>query len=191
LEKRCDLGTAEASFAKMIFTETPLHGAYIIDLEPREDDRGFFARTFCVNEFAEHGLNAKVVQCNLSSNLRAGTLRGMHFQQTSASEAKLVRCVRGAVHDVVVDLRPESSTYRQAYAVELTVKNRRALYIPESFAHGFQTLMDDTEVEYQMSEFHAPQHARGFRYDDATFSIRWPRPVSMISAQDLKWPPFS
>ena len=112
-------------------------------------------------------------------------------RKAPAGEAKLVRCVRGAVHDVVVDLRPESSTYRQSYAVELTMENRRALYIPESFGHGFQTLVDDTEVEYQMSEFHAPQHARGFRYDDAAFSIRWPRPVSMISAQDLKWPPFS
>jgi dTDP-4-dehydrorhamnose 3,5-epimerase len=174
----------------MMFTETPLRGAFIIDLELREDDRGSFARTFCVNEFAEHGLNPNVVQCSVSLNLKAGTLRGMHFQQTPANEAKLVRCVRGAVHDVVVDLRPESSTYRQAYAVELTMENRRALYIPESFGHGFQTLVDDTEVEYQMSEFHAPQHARGFRYDDAAFSIQWPRPVSMISAQDLDWPPF-
>lgn len=175
----------------MIFTETPLRGAFIVDLEPREDDRGFFARTFCVKEFAERGLNPNVVQCNLSSSVKAGTLRGMHFQETLAGEAKLVRCVRGAVHDVVVDLRPESFTYRQAYAVELTTENRRALYVPESFGHGFQTLLDDTEVEYQMSEFYAPQHARGFRYDDIAFSIQWPRPVTMISARDLEWPPFS
>lgn len=175
----------------MIFTETPLRGVFTIEIEPHEDERGFFARTFCVDEFAKQGLNPNIVQCNLSSNLKAGTLRGMHFQERPACEAKLVRCVRGAVHDVVVDLRSGSSTYRQSYAVELTMDNRRALYIPESCGHGFQTLVDDTEVEYQMSEFHAPQHARGFRYDDAAFSIQWPRPVSVISTQDLKWPPFS
>ena len=175
----------------MIFVETPLRGAFTIDLERYEDERGFFARTFCVNEFTNHGLNPKVVQCNLSSNSKAGTLRGMHFQKGPAGEAKLVRCVRGAIHDVVVDLRSESPTYRQSYAVQLTMENRRALYIPESFGHGFQTLVDDTEVEYQMSEFHAQQDARGFRYDDAAFSIRWPRSVSMISTQDLNWLPFS
>jgi dTDP-4-dehydrorhamnose 3,5-epimerase len=178
-------------FAKMIFVETPLRGAFIIDLERHEDERGFFARTFCAHEFTEHGLNPNLVQCNLSSNPKAGTLRGMHFQKRPASEAKLVRCVRGAIHDVVVDLRRESSTYRQSYAVQLTMENRRGLYIPEFFGHGFQTLVDDTEVEYQMSEFHAPEHACGFRYDDAAFSIRWPRPVSMISTQDLKWLPFT
>jgi dTDP-4-dehydrorhamnose 3,5-epimerase len=175
----------------MIFVETPLRGAFTIDLERHEDERGFFARTFCANEFAKHGLNPNVVQCNLSSNSKAGTLRGMHFQTKPAGEAKLVRCVRGAIHDVVVDLRPESPTYRRLFALQLTMENRRALYIPESFGHGFQTLVDDTEVEYQMSEFHDPQQARGFRYDDSAFSIQWPRPVSMISAQDLNWLPFS
>ena len=172
----------------MIFTETPLQGAFVINLEPRKDERGFFARTFCAREFAERGLKVEVVQCNLSWNERAGTLRGMHYQTAPANEAKLVRCVRGAIHDVVVDLRPGSATYRQSFAIELTMENRKALYLPPSFAHGFQTLVDSTEVEYQMSEFHSPQFARGFRYDDPAFAIRWPQPVSVISAQDLQWP---
>ena len=174
----------------MIFIETPLRGAFLIELEPHNDERGFFARTYCAREFAERGLNPRVVQCNLSSNLKAGTLRGMHYQQAPAGEAKLVRCVRGAIHDVVVDLRPDSATYRRAFAVDLTMANRKALYIPESFAHGFLTLADETDVEYQMSEFHAPQDARGFRYDDPAFAIRWPRPVSIISPQDLDWPRY-
>lgn len=173
------------------FTETSLPGAFVIDLEPHQDERGFFARTFCAAEFEKHGLDARVVQCNLSSNLKAGTLRGMHFQAPPMSEAKLVRCVRGAIHDVVVDLRPQSATYRQSFAVELSRENRRALFVPDMFAHGFQTLTDDAEIEYQMSEFHSPTAARGFRYDDAAFVLRWPLPVSVISAQDLAWPPFS
>ena len=172
-------------------TETPLPGAFIIDLEPHRDERGFFARTFCVREFAQHGLDSKVVQCNLSYNLKAGTLRGMHFQQPPVSEAKLVRCVRGAIHDVVVDLRPQSATYQRHFAVELSMENRRALFVPALFAHGFQTLTDHTEVEYQMSEFYAPEAARGFRHDDPAFAIRWPLPISVISPQDLVWPPFS
>ncbi len=175
----------------MIFTETPLPGAFIIDLEPRQDARGFFARTFCRREFEEHGLNPNIVQCNLSYNLAAGTLRGMHLQKEPASEVKLVRCLRGAIHDVIADLRPESATYRQHFGVELTAQNRRALYVPESFAHGFQTLMDDTEIAYQMSEFHQPGVAAGFRYDDPAFGIPWPRPIEVISEQDLAWPPFS
>jgi dTDP-4-dehydrorhamnose 3,5-epimerase len=173
------------------FTETPLAGAFIIDLEPHQDERGFFARTFCVHEFTNHGLNATVAQCSLSSNLKAGTMRGMHFQQPPLSEAKLVRCIRGAIHDVVVDLRPESDTYRRHLAVELSMENRRAVFIPALFAHGFQTLTDDAEVEYQMSECYAPEAARGFRYDDPAFAIRWPLPISVISQQDLDWPPFS
>lgn len=174
----------------MKFTETPLPGAFILDLEPHQDERGFFARTFCVDEFEKHGLNSNVVQCNLSSNLKAGTLRGMHFQQPPLSEAKLVRCVCGAIHDVVVDLRPHSATYKSHFAVELSMQNRRALFVPALFAHGFQTLMDNTEVEYQMSEAYTPEAARGFRYDDPTFAIRWPLPISLISSQDLSWPPF-
>jgi dTDP-4-dehydrorhamnose 3,5-epimerase len=173
------------------FTETPLQGAFIIDLEPNRDERGFFARTFCAREFAQHGLESAVVQCNLSANLKAGTLRGMHFQQPPVSEAKLVRCVRGAIHDVVVDLRPQSDTYRRHLAVELSAENRRALFVPSLFAHGFQTLTDDAEIEYQMSEFHAPDGAGGFRYDDPAFAICWPLPISVISPQDLAWPPFS
>jgi len=173
------------------FTETLLRGAFIIDLEPHQDERGFFARTFSAREFARHGLNARVVQCSLSANAKAGTLRGMHFQQSPAIEAKLVRCVRGAIHDVVVDLRPQSATYRRQFAVELSMENRRALFVPELFAHGFQTLTDHAEIEYQMSEFHAPDAARGFRYDDPAFAIRWPLPISVISPQDLAWPPFS
>lgn len=175
----------------MIFTETPLAGAFVIDLEPRTDARGFFARTFCRREFEEHGLNPNVVQCNLSFNYAVGTLRGMHLQTAPASEVKLVRCLRGAIHDVIADLRPESPTYQQHFAIELTAENRRALYVPESFAHGFQTLTNDTEVAYQMSEFYQPKTSAGFRYDDIAFGIVWPLPINLISEQDLAWPPFS
>ncbi len=175
----------------MIFTETPLQGAFLVELEPRTDARGFFARSFCQREFEENGLNPAVVQCNLSFNLKSGTLRGMHFQKEPASEAKLVRCVRGSIHDVLIDLRAQSPTYREHFAVELNSDNRRALFVPESFAHGFQTLADETEVEYQMSEFYAPQQAAGFRFDDPAFAIRWPLSVSVISEQDLSWPVFS
>lgn len=175
----------------MKLIETPLRGAFIIELEPQRDERGFFARTFCAGEFAQHGLNPAVAQCNLSYNRQIGTLRGMHFQASPASEAKLVRCVRGAIHDVVVDLRPQSATYCQHFAVELSRENRRALFVPERFAHGFQTLADEAEIEYQMSESHTPNAARGFRYDDPSFSISWPLPVSVISPHDLAWPPFS
>jgi dTDP-4-dehydrorhamnose 3,5-epimerase len=176
---------------EMIFNETPLKGAFVIDLELHMDERGFFARTFCAREFEKRGLNPKVAQCNLSSNSNTGTLRGMHFQKAPASEAKLVRCVRGAIHDIIVDLRPQSSTYREHFSVELTVDNRRALFIPEGFAHGFQTLTDMTDVEYQMSEFYSPDCSSGFRYDDAAFAIEWPLPVTAVSKQDQAWPPFS
>ena len=175
----------------MIFTETPLKGAFLIDLEKHSDDRGFFARTFCRREFEQHGLNTEVVQCNVSANALAGTLRGMHFQKPPATEAKLVRCVRGALHDVIVDLRPESSTYRSHFAVELNAENRKALFIPENFAHGFLTLVDNTEVEYQMSEFYRPESSGGFRYDDPAFCLKWPRTVEVISQQDLQWPRFT
>ena len=175
----------------MIFTETPLNGAFLIDLELHRDDRGFFARTFCRREFEKRGLNANVVQCNLSSNAKAGTLRGMHFQKSPGAEAKLVRCVRGALYDVIVDLRPESSTYRANFGVELNADNRRALFIPENFAHGFLTLADNTEIEYQMSEFYQPGSAAGFRYDDPNFDLSWPREIEIISQQDLDWPRYS
>jgi len=174
----------------VIFTETPLKGAFLINIEPHRDDRGFFARTFCRQEFEKHGLNSNVMQCNISWNAKAGTLRGMHFQAAPRSEAKLVRCSRGEIHDVIIDLRPDSPTYCQHYSVKLTAENRQALFIPEDFAHGFQTLMDDTEIEYQMSEFYVPGFGRGFRYDDPLFSIEWPLPDKIVSEQDLAWPPF-
>jgi dTDP-4-dehydrorhamnose 3,5-epimerase len=175
----------------VIFTETPLKGAFLINIEAHRDDRGFFARTFCRQEFEKHGLNSNVLQRNISWNAKAGTLRGMHFQAAPHSEAKLVRCPRGQIHDVIVDLRPESPTYRQHYAVKLTAENRQALFIPEFFAHGFQTLVDDTEVEYQMSESYAPGYGRGFRYDDRVVGIEWPLTEKIISEQDLAWPPFT
>ncbi len=174
----------------MIFTETPLKGAFVIDLEPHKDPRGFFARSFCRREFEVHGLKAEIAQCNFSYNQKAGTVRGMHFQKAPASEAKLVRCLRGAIYDVIVDLRPESPTYRQHFAVELSGETLRALFVPESFAHGFQSLADDTLVEYQMSEYYTPELGSGFRYDEPAFSILWPAPVAIISEQDLAWPAF-
>ncbi|MEO7725131.1 MAG: dTDP-4-dehydrorhamnose 3,5-epimerase family protein [Chthoniobacterales bacterium] len=175
----------------MTFTETPLRGAYLIDLEPHQDSRGFFARSFCRREFEAHGLDADIAQRNFSFNKKAGTLRGMHFQKPPASESKLVRCLRGRIQDVIVDLRPESATYRQHFAVELNDESYRALFVPECFAHGFQSLVDDTLVEYQMSEYYAPELGSGFRYDESAFAIIWPLPVATISEQDLAWPAFS
>ena len=175
---------------EVIFTETPLAGAFVIDLEPHPDDRGFFARTFCRREFAAHGLNPEVAQCNTSFNRKAGTLRGMHYQKPPTSEAKLVRCVRGGIHDVIVDLRSESETYGKHFATKLTAENRRALFVPQSFAHGFQTLEDESEIEYQMSEYYKVESGAGFRHDDPALAIEWPLPVSSISEQDLAWPSF-
>jgi dTDP-4-dehydrorhamnose 3,5-epimerase len=176
----------------MIFTETPLKGAFVIDLEPHHDDRGFFARTFCEREFSQHGIIMKCVQTSVSFNIRAGTIRGMHFQAPPMEEAKLVRCLSGGIHDVVVDLRPESPTYKCHFEVTLTAENRRALFVPESFAHGFQTLLDNTEVLYQMNKFFTPGYSHGFRYNDPAFAgIKWPIPVSVVSKQDLEWKHFS
>jgi dTDP-4-dehydrorhamnose 3,5-epimerase len=174
----------------MIYTRTALSGAYIIDLERREDERGFFARSWCVREFEEHGLNPRLVQCNISFNARKGTLRGMHFQAAPHEEAKLVRCTQGALYDVIIDIRPDSPTYTRWVGVELTAANRRMLYIPEGFAHGFQTLEDNTEVFYQMSEFHHPESARGFRWNDPAFGISWPLPDSIVSEKDAAYPDF-
>jgi dTDP-4-dehydrorhamnose 3,5-epimerase len=171
----------------MRFIETELQDAFILELEEYHDARGFFARSFCANEFAAHGLNAKIVQCNISYNAKRGTLRGMHYQIPPAAETKVVRCVRGAIHDVIVDMRPESPTFLFNVGIELSAENRRALYIPELFAHGFQTLTDDVEVEYQMSEFYEPQFSRGLCYDDPVLCINWPLPVSIISPKDLAW----
>ena len=175
----------------MTFTETPLQGAFLIDLEPHQDSRGFFARSFCRREFEAHGIDPEIAQRNFSFNQSAGTLRGMHFQKAPASEAKLVRCLRGRILDVIVDLRPESQTYRQHFAVELSEETLRAFFIPESFAHGFQSLVDQTLVEYQMNEYYGPELASGFRYDESAFAIAWPLPVTIISEQDLAWPVFS
>jgi dTDP-4-dehydrorhamnose 3,5-epimerase len=174
----------------VIFTETPLQGAFLIDLEPHCDERGFFARSFCRREFETHGLNPAIAQRSLSLNHKAGTLRGMHFQSAPAGEAKLVRCLQGRIYDAIVDLRPESATYRKHFAVELSAESYRALFIPELFAHGFQSLVDETLVEYQMSESYAPEYGRGFRYDDPAFALVWPLAVTVISERDLAWPAF-
>ena len=172
----------------MIFYKTFIEGAYVIDLELIKDDRGFFARTFCAQEFEERGLKPAVVQCNMSSNYKQGTLRGLHFQIAPATETKLLRCTHGAIYDVIVDLRKDSPTYLSHVSVELSAKNRRALYVPEMFAHGYQTLTDNAEVTYQMSEFYTPGYERGLRYSDPKLAIDWPLPVSIISHKDANWP---
>ena len=174
----------------MIFRETKLRGAFIIEPERLEDERGFFVRTFCREEFEAHGLKPQVAQCNISFSRRKGTLRGMHYQVVPHEEAKLVRCTMGAIYDVIIDLCPDSPTFKQWIAVELTADNRRMLYIPEGFAHGFQTLQDNTEVFYQMSEFYHPECARGVRWDDPTFGIEWPLPNPILSAKDRSYPDF-
>lgn len=174
----------------MIFTETKLKGAFILDLELRADNRGAFARTFCMKEFEAHGLKPTVAQCNLSYNYKAGTLRGMHYQVPPAAETKLVRCTKGAIYDVIIDLRPDSPTYLQHIGVELTEENHRALYVPEMFAHGYQALTDGAEVAYQVGEFYTPGYERGIRYDDPTFKIEWPMPITVISDKDASWPAF-
>jgi dTDP-4-dehydrorhamnose 3,5-epimerase len=171
----------------MIFTETKLKGAFIIEPEKLEDDRGFFARTFCQKEFAAYGLNTNFVQCNISFNKKKGTLRGMHYQVAPHQEVKLVRCTRGAIYDAIIDLRPGSSTCKQWVAVELTATNCRMLYIPEGFAHGFQTLEDNTEVFYQMSEFYYPESARGVRWDDPELNIEWPYCLPILSDKDRSY----
>ncbi|MGQ9870769.1 dTDP-4-dehydrorhamnose 3,5-epimerase [Leptodesmis sp.] len=174
----------------MIFTETQLKGAFIIDVELLADQRGAFARTFCAKEFEQHGLKPTIAQCNLSFNYKTGTIRGMHYQVPPAAETKLVRCTKGAIYDVIVDLRPDSPTYRQHIGVELTADNRRALYVPELFAHGYQALTDGAEVVYQVGEFYTPGYERGLRYDDPAFGISWPLPVTVISEKDASWPLF-
>ena len=172
----------------MIFNETKLKGAFVIDLELRSDDRGFFARTFCSREFEAHGLNASIAQANISFNRRKGTLRGLHFQYPPSAETKLVRCTHGAVLDVIVDLRPESPTYLQHVSVELTGDTRRALYVPERFAHGYQVLEDSSETSYLMGEFYVPSTAAGLRYSDPRLAIAWPLPASDLTPRDQAWP---
>jgi dTDP-4-dehydrorhamnose 3,5-epimerase len=174
----------------MILVETPLPGAFVIELELRRDPRGFFARSYCRREFERSGLDLEMVQTNLSFNAKAGTLRGMHFQRPPAEESKLVRCSRGTIFDVIIDLRRDSATYGKHFAVELSDDSHRALFVPKGFAHGFQALSDEVMVEYQMGAYYSPNEATGIRYDDPAFAIEWPLPVTTISEQDLSWPRF-
>jgi dTDP-4-dehydrorhamnose 3,5-epimerase len=172
----------------LIFTETPLAGAYVIDVDRSPDERGFFARTWSAEEFEEHGLNSRIVQCSISFNEKRGTLRGMHYQEEPHGETKLVRCTAGAIHDVIVDLRPGSPTFRKPFAVELSADNRKMLYIPKKFAHGFITLTDAAEVFYTMGNGYVPEAARGLRWNDPALGIEWPLQPAVIAQRDAEWP---
>jgi len=174
----------------MTFSPTKLRGVYEIHLEPKPDERGFFARSWCQKEFEAQGLNSKLVQCNVSLNLHRGTLRGIHYQAAPYPEAKLVRCVRGAIYDVVVDLRTDSPTFKSWIGIGLTSHTKNMVYVPEGCGHGFVTLEEESEVLYQMSEFYYPELARGVRWDDPAFQIVWPGPVYMISERDRTYPNF-
>lgn len=174
----------------MLFQPTSLAGAYLLDLQKVEDERGFFARSWCVQEFAEHGLDTRLVQCNISFNKQRGTVRGLHYQMPPFAETKVVRCSRGAIYDVIVDLRPESPTFLQWLGVTLSAENRTMFYVPQGFAHGFQTLADNTEVCYQMSEFYAPAYARGLRWDDPQVKVQWPLAITVMSMKDQCYPDF-
>jgi len=175
----------------MRFEATPLAGAVVVDVERHADARGFFGRVFCRDEFVAAGLPAEFVQASVSYNLKRGTLRGMHFQAAPREEPKLVRCTRGAIQDVIVDLRRDSATHRRWFAVELSAENRRALYIPPGFAHGFQTLVDDCEILYQMAERYAPELARGVRWNDPAFAIQWPIADPFMSERDAAYPDYA
>jgi dTDP-4-dehydrorhamnose 3,5-epimerase len=175
----------------MIFSETELKGAFLIEPERKEDQRGFFARTWCQQEFEDHGLNSKLVQCSVSFNNKKGTLRGMHLQVAPFEETKLVRCTKGEIFDVIIDLRPESQTFKKYFSVLLNEENRLMLYIPPGFAHGFQTMADNTEVFYQMSQLYSPEHARGVRWNDPVFGIQWPEDKRIIIDRDLNYPDFT
>lgn len=175
----------------MRFTETKLRGAFVIDIEPIEDARGFFARSFCRREFEDHGLNPDLAQCSISFNKFKGTLRGMHYQSAPHAEAKVVRCTLGSIYDVVIDLRPDSPSFKQWVGIELSAKNRIAVYIPEGFAHGFLSLADESEVYYQISEYFAPECSAGVRWDDPAFAIQWPGQVKVVSDRDLNYPNFT
>lgn len=175
----------------MIFTETKLKGAFILDIERREDERGFFARAFCQEELKAHGLKPIIAQANIAHNRLKGTLRGMHFQYPPAAETKLVRCTKGAILDIIVDLRPESPTYLEHISVELTEDNQRALFVPERFAHGYQVLCDDTDTSYFVGEFYTPNAEGGLMYNDPSLGLSWPLPVTVISEKDQKFPPLA
>ncbi len=174
----------------MIFTETKLKGAYILDLQKREDERGFFARTYCAHEFAQYGLSTNMPQSNMSLSKKKYTLRGMHFQIDGAEEAKLIRCTKGAILDVIIDIRKDSPTYCEYISVELTQENYRQLYVPEGFAHGFITLVDDVEVSYQVSQFYTPGKERGIRWNDPLFQIQWPTFSPVLSEKDAEHPDY-
>ena len=175
----------------MVFAETAISGAYLVDLDPVSDERGFFARTWCAREFGQRGLVTAIAQCSLSYNKTKFTLRGMHYQIPPSAETKLVRCVSGAIYDVILDLRPPSASFKRWVAVELTSGNRRALYVPPGVAHGFMTVRDEGELLYQISEFYSPAESRGVRWDDPSFAIQWPAAApALISNRDLSYPPF-
>jgi dTDP-4-dehydrorhamnose 3,5-epimerase len=174
----------------VLFEQTKLKGAYVIQLQKIEDHRGFFARAWCEKEFAEHGLTPVVHQANVSFNIKKGTLRGMHYQVEPYGEAKTVRCTRGKIYDVIIDLRKDSPTYRQWFGVELTADNYKMLYVPENFGHGFLTLADNSEVTYQVSEFYTPGAERGIRWNDPGIGIQWPGTISVISEKDANWPDY-
>lgn len=174
----------------VIFTETKVKGAFVIEPEKREDERGFFGRSWCKKEFADHKLDPRVVQCNISLNRKKGTLRGMHYQAGPRGEAKLVRCTQGAIYDVIIDLSPGSPTFKQHLAETLNARDHRMLYVPEGFAHGFQALDDNTEVFYQLSEFYAPEYACGVRWNDPSFGIKWPICEPIMAERDRSYPDF-
>ena len=174
----------------MIFNETKLKDAFIIDLEKHQDDRGFFARAYCEKEFRDHGIESAVVQANVSYNKYKHTMRGMHYQTEPYGEAKLVRCTKGAIYDVIIDVRKKSPTYKEWIGVELSEDNYRMLYVPEGFAHGFITLHDETEITYQVSEFYTPGAEKGIRWDDPEFDIDWPAEPAVISGKDENWPDY-
>jgi dTDP-4-dehydrorhamnose 3,5-epimerase len=174
----------------VIFTETQLKGAFVLEPEKLEDERGFFARSWCQREFEAHGLNPRLAQCSISFSKQKGTLRGMHYQTVPCEEAKLVRCTAGSIYDAIIDLRPTSPTFKQYFGLVLTARNHTMLYVPEGFAHGFLTLEDNSEVFYQISEFYSPEHARGVRWDDPAFGIEWPLDPSVMSDRDRDCPSF-
>jgi len=181
---------ASALEAAMKFIETNLKGAFVVEVDQLTDNRGFFARSWCQKEFEAHGLTSRVVQTNVSFSRSKATLRGMHYQIAPYQESKLVRCTRGVIYDVIIDLRPESPTHKQWVGVELTADNYSMLFVPEDFAHGFITLMDNTEITYQVSQFYTPGSEKGIRFNDPTFNIQWPLGVSVISDKDSNWPDF-